>query len=132
MCRPTQTSKMLRSYLCARSDMYLSLRAKLAVIVSIGAIGYLLSIVCGLIIDHRVREELTAIKERYVPRVEIGPRLTAQFEKIHRGFQDAVSAHDIETLEGTHHTVGTFFEMINATDTAIDASATAQIRAAVN
>jgi CheY-like chemotaxis protein/signal transduction histidine kinase len=81
--------------------MRITLRATLTAIVAASAAAFLVLTLASDLLTRRVERELINIQERYVPKVELGPRLDAQFERIHRGFQDAVAAHDAEALAAT-------------------------------
>jgi signal transduction histidine kinase len=97
--------------------MRLSLRTRLAALVGAGALGFVLIVIVGVLIDRRVQIELLNVQRRYVPKVELGPRLTTQFERVRRGFQDAVAAHDAETLATTRLAVDQLMALATADDT---------------
>src|SRR2546421_3113999 len=81
--------------------MRLTFRIKLLAIVGTTALAFLLLMVAGAIIANRVERQLASIQEHYVPRVELGPNLEGLFERLRRGLQDAVAAHDTEALAAT-------------------------------
>ena len=81
--------------------MHFTFRAKLIAIVSTAAVAFIVLIAASSFISGKVREELVRVKNRYLPRVELGPQLTAQFERLQRAFQDSVAAHDADALDET-------------------------------
>ena len=76
--------------------MRLSVRAKLIAIVVVAAWAFVVLIVASSFIAARADRQLAAIRERYVPKIEIGPQLERQFEQLRRGIQEAVAARVAE------------------------------------
>jgi len=83
------------------SRMRLTFRAKLIAIVGATAFALLLFIVVGAVTAARVRGQLAAIQERYIPKVELAPQLEGQFDLLRRDLQDAVAARDGDALDAT-------------------------------
>ena len=94
--------------------MRFTFRAKLLLIVGAAALAFVVTIVVSQIIGNRVQHQLTTIQERYVPKVEFGPELEARFERLRRGFQDAVAAHDTDTLDGMRELRNAFLDRLAA------------------
>src|SRR5438128_10662200 len=81
--------------------MNLSFRSKLLALVATAALALVALVVFSAIIAGRVEGHLDDIRRHYLPKVGLRPRLEAQFERIQRGFQDAVGASDPEKLAAT-------------------------------
>jgi PAS domain S-box-containing protein len=112
------------------SPMRFTLRAKWMAIVGVAAFSFVLLIGASAWIANRVEQQLTTIQARYLPKLELEPRLEAQFERIQHGFQDAVASRDTETLAATAELKNTFLVFLAAAHEAVDpADAQALIRA---
>src|SRR5260370_35438424 len=81
--------------------MRVSLRAKLTKIVWASAVAFLVLILASTLRSRRAAQELITIEERYLPRVELGPKLDTHFARLRRSFQDAVAARDLDALART-------------------------------
>src|SRR3989442_12753516 len=81
--------------------MKLSFRSKLLALVGTAALALVALVVSSAIIAARVEGHLDDIRRHYLPKVGLRPQLEAQFERIQRGFQDAVAASDTEKLART-------------------------------
>ena len=81
--------------------MRVSFRAKLLGVVATATLALVSLVVVSSIMARRVDGHLEDIRRHYLPRVGLRPQLEAQFERIQRGFQDAVAANDVEKLAGT-------------------------------
>src|SRR5713226_5065596 len=81
--------------------MNLSFRSKLLALVATAALALVALVVSSALVARRVERHLDDIRQHYLPKVGLRPRLEAQFERIQRGFQDAVAASDSEKLAGT-------------------------------
>jgi len=64
-------------------------------------IGFVVLIAANIFIENSVERELFKIHGSYIPLIEVGPQLEAEFARVMRGLQDAVAAHDSEALEAT-------------------------------
>jgi signal transduction histidine kinase/ActR/RegA family two-component response regulator len=111
--------------------MRYTLRTKLTVIVGVAALAFLVLIVSGMIITKRADRQLVDIQRRYLPKVELGPYLEGQFDRIRRGFQDAVAAHDSDELEATRKLRKEFLDRLEAAREALDPRDAAALRAAL-
>jgi hypothetical protein len=78
-----------------------SFRAKLFGIVLVAAMGFIVMIGTGSAVGARIEHELALIRDRHVPRLELGPRLTQDFEALRLGLQNAVAAQDADGLAAT-------------------------------
>jgi signal transduction histidine kinase len=81
--------------------MRFTFRTKLLGFVGMAAVAFLLIIVASSVVASRVERQLAFIQRRYVPKVQLEPQLQGQLERLERGFQDAVAAHDTDALEAT-------------------------------
>ena len=111
--------------------MGLTFRGKLIAIVAVAAAAFLVLIATGAMLSSQVEEALLDVQQHYLPRMEIGPRLESRFEKLQRGLQDAVAAHDAEALAATHDLEVALLEEIVAARGVIAAGEVAVLRSAV-
>jgi len=105
-----------------------SFRAKLLAIVGIAAAALVALTVTSALISEEVAERLETIEDVYVPRVELGPRLEAELNRLSRRFQDAVAAHDTELLASARIIRDNLLEQITRAGTAIDDALAAELR----
>src|SRR5262245_53681851 len=111
--------------------LHLSFRAKLMTIVGTTAFAFIALMVISSVIAARVDEQLAAVQLRYVPKVELGPQLEAQFERLKRGFQDAVAARDGDALDDTREMRNALLEQLAAAQTVFEPAAVAEFRNAL-
>jgi len=109
----------------------LTFRGKLIAIVAVAAAAFLVLILTGAMLSKQVEGALLDVQQRYLPRMEIGPRLESRFEKLQRGLQDAVAAHDADALAATHDLEAALLEEILAARGAITTGEAAVLRGAV-
>src|SRR5687768_1424558 len=81
--------------------MRLSFRGKLIAIVATAGGALLALAVTTALTSANTGRRLTDLQDRFVPKLELGPRLEQQFEHLQRAFQDAVAAHDMDALAAT-------------------------------
>src|SRR3989442_8512381 len=81
--------------------MKLSFRSKLLALVAPAALALVALAASSAIVARSVEGHLDDIRRHYLPKVGLRPRLEGQFERIQRGFQDAVAASDTEKLAAT-------------------------------
>ncbi|HVZ72935.1 MAG TPA: response regulator [Polyangia bacterium] len=112
--------------------MRFSLRAKLTAIVAVAAGAFILVIVAGSISAALTERQLETIRERYLPIIEIGPRLEAQFEHLRRGLQDATAARDAEMLQGTRATFEDLRRLVATSHGVIEPTAAAALMTALD
>lgn len=74
---------------------------------------------------------LDDVQSRLVPRAELSPRIEAEFDALTRSLQDAVAAQDSGALEATIERKAALFELIGRAGPALDPSAGASLRWAV-
>ena len=81
--------------------MHLSLRAKLISIVAATAVSFAVVIVFDVRLVARQNHALDELEQRLVPKLELEPRLSAQFEQLAQAFKDGVAAQDRAAIEAT-------------------------------
>lgn len=112
--------------------MRFSFRAKLTLLVTIAATAFLLLLGAGALIDRRVEREVTTIRDRYLPKIALGPELQAQFERMQRGFQDAVTIRDRDALAATKGLRTKFLDRVAAAGPAVEPDDAVELRAALD
>ncbi len=110
--------------------MRLTFRTTLAAIVAIATLALLLVILASNVAARRVERQVARVQGRYLPLVELEPRLTAAFEQLRRGFQDAVGARDTEALAGTRELKAAFLASLDEAHGAVNPADDAALRAA--
>jgi CheY-like chemotaxis protein/signal transduction histidine kinase len=111
--------------------MRVTLRARLGAIVGTSALAFVVLIVAGTVAMRRTQSGLQTIERRYLPKVDLQPRLEAQLERLQRTFQDAVSAHDPEALGASGEIKGSFFGLLADAEEALDRNQVTALRAAL-
>ncbi len=102
--------------------MRFTLRAKLLTIVITSTLAFGILIAAGFILSNRLEKQLDKIQAHYIPIIELGPRLEADFEHIHRSFQDSVASQDWEALEKTEVLKNNFLSDLNAAGNVVEPS----------
>src|SRR5260370_439323 len=100
--------------------MRFTFRLMLLTIVGIAGLAFLVLIVASAVIADRTERQLINIRDRYLPKVELRPQLEGQFERIVRGLQDAVAAHDAQALAATRELKDSFLQQLAAAHAAVD------------
>jgi len=100
-------------------------------IVGIAALALVLLIVASGVVARRAEVQLSAIQDRYLPKVVLQPELDASFERLRRGFQDAVAAHDPETLAITKNLKDRFLSQLAGAEGAVEPDDGAALRRAL-
>src|SRR5712671_4528482 len=100
--------------------MNFSFRTKLLALVAIAGIALATLIASSAMIAQTTKGQLDHIRQHYLPRVGLRPRLEAQFERIQRGFQDAVAATEVEKLARTTDLKRDFLKQLAAASGAVD------------
>jgi len=108
-----------------------SLRSKLLAIVGTAAGAFLVLIVSSMVIAQRADVQLANVRDRFLPKLEVGPVLTQEFEHLRRSIEDAVAARDADALAATHTALDEFLAKLAAAPRAIDPAAAAAVRSAV-
>jgi PAS domain S-box-containing protein len=111
--------------------MRVSLRAKVMTVVAVTAVAFASLVGASELVARRVQHQLYAIREHYVPRVELEPGLTGQLERMERAFQDAVASHDVDALDAVGELRQAFLAELVAAQGALDAKAADELRIAL-
>src|SRR5438128_4126917 len=111
--------------------MNLSFRSKLLALVATAALALVALVVSSAIIAGRVEGHLDDIRRHYLPKLGLRPQLEGQFERIQRGFQDAVSASDSEKLARTGVLKKEFLQQLAAASDAVEPGLAAALEQAV-
>jgi CheY-like chemotaxis protein len=89
-------------------------RIKLLGIVGVAAASLAVLIALSAASGAQIEHQLSTIRDRHVPRLELGPRLDHQFERVRLAMQDAVAAQDREALEDTKSARDEFLRLLRA------------------
>jgi len=111
--------------------MRLSFQSKLLAVVATAALALLTLVVASEVISGRVESSMEDIRRRYLPKVGLGPRLEAQFERMQRGYQDAVAAADREKLAATVDIKQEFLRELAESSEAVEPALSAALAQAV-
>jgi signal transduction histidine kinase/DNA-binding response OmpR family regulator/HAMP domain-containing protein len=111
--------------------MNLSFRSKLLGLVATAGFALAAVVLASAIIAQRVERHLEDIRRHYLPKVGLRPQLQGQFERIQRGFQDAVAASDGEKLAATTQLKKEFLQQLAAAADAVDPDLAASLQQAI-
>src|SRR5688572_6119214 len=81
--------------------MRLTFTAKLILLVTVATLCGAVATVASSLIGAQQNRDLEQVEFRLVPRLELGPRLNAEFAQLGRSMQDAVAAEDANQLSAT-------------------------------
>ena len=105
-----------------------SLRARLLLIVGTAAVALLLTLLGSTLISAQQSRDLGDLEQRLVPKLELGPKLQGEFDRLRQAMQDAVAAQDPQALEATLDTRNHIIELIGSTRGVVDANDAALLR----
>jgi PAS domain S-box-containing protein len=108
--------------------MLVTFRTKLVAIVVAAAFAQLLLIFASTAIANRVERQLDDVQRRYLPKIDLQPRLEATLERLWRGFEDAVAAHDPEALAATRQVHESFLSQLEGARGALDPAAASKLK----
>lgn len=103
-------------------------QTKLLSIVGIAGLTFVASAVVGLFTADSVVKSVERIEARYVPLVELGPRLESDFDQLARRFQDSVASRDLEALEATRASEQQILDRLAAARAVVDPAKVASFR----
>jgi CheY-like chemotaxis protein len=89
-------------------------RIKLLGIVGVAAASLAVLIALSAANSAQIEDQLRTIRDRHVPRLEQGPRLNHQFERVRLAMQDAVAAQDRAALEDTSSARDEFLQLLRS------------------
>jgi two-component system chemotaxis sensor kinase CheA len=101
-------------------------------LVAAAAFALVALIVTGALVAARVDHQLALIQRRYVPKLELGPKLEAEFEHLGRSLQDAVAAQDQAALSESAQLKGTLSSQLTEAESTLDAVDVALARNAID
>ncbi|HKO53725.1 MAG TPA: response regulator [Polyangiaceae bacterium] len=105
-----------------------SLRARLLLIVGTAATALLLTLIGSALIGAQQTRDLRDVEQRLVPKLELGPRLQAEFDQLRQAMQDAVAAQDALALEATITNRASIFELLAGARRVLDPNDAASLR----
>jgi CheY-like chemotaxis protein/signal transduction histidine kinase len=108
--------------------MRLSFRAKLNAIVATAACALIALMVAGAITSSRMEDRLAEIQQRYLPKLELGPKLEGGFDRLRRALQDAVAARDLDAMNATAALEEKFLADLDASAPALTVGQIAAVR----
>jgi HAMP domain-containing protein len=109
----------------------MSFPRKLFLIVGTTAFAFLLVIIAGVFSAERVNNQIQSIEARYLPMMELAPKLEAELEEIEIGFRDAVSAQDREALDATRESRDELLALLERAEKVMRPGDPASVRAAI-
>ncbi|HEX8794051.1 MAG TPA: ATP-binding protein [Polyangiaceae bacterium] len=112
--------------------MRFAFRNKLLGIAAVPAAAMVAILAGSRILSARVDRQLSHIQRQYLPLVELEPQLEAGLERIDRGFQDAVAAHDLDALDAMGEVRREFVGRLDAAREATDPATAAELRGALD
>lgn len=111
--------------------MRVTFRTKLLLLVGTALLALVVTLIGSALLGLGQSRELAEVEGRLVPRLEVGPRLEAEFERLSRSMQDAVAAQDPDALAATAEHKSRILELIRSAENALQASEAAAIRWAI-
>lgn len=109
-----------------------TLRIKLFAIAGAAGFAFFILILASAITSQKVNQQVTEIRELYLPKMELGGHLESQFERLTKSFQDAVAAHDPEALAATRTIKDAFINDLMAASQTVGPDKAATLRGVVD
>jgi CheY-like chemotaxis protein/HAMP domain-containing protein len=111
--------------------MFTSLRTKLVLIVGTATLAVALVVGTSIVSGTRFLHDLNDVEARLVPKVELGPRLESEFERMRQAIQDAAAAQDPAALDATLASRTKLFDVIGSAGAALTPAEAASLRWAI-
>ncbi|HEY3500937.1 MAG TPA: response regulator [Polyangiaceae bacterium] len=111
--------------------MDLSFRTKLKAIVVATTLAFVSVLLLNGWLGYRQARSLEDVESRMVPKLELGPRLEAQFQRLRQSMQDAVAAQDAAALDESIRLRNELIGSISSAGAALTPAEAAQLRHAV-
>jgi CheY-like chemotaxis protein/signal transduction histidine kinase/HAMP domain-containing protein len=111
--------------------LQLSFRTKLLSIVAATTLAFVCVLAMQAWLGYRQTQSLEDVESRMVPKLELGPRLEAQFQGLRQSMQDAVAAQDSAALDDSIRLRNELIGTISSAGSALTPAEAAQLRHAV-
>ncbi len=111
--------------------MRFNLRAKLFSILGIAAFALVALIGVSSVFANRIQQQQLLLEKKYIPKLELKPKLEACFERLRRSLQEAVSAHDHDALAATREREQRCLENLSRADGILSPGDVADLRFAI-
>lgn len=98
--------------------MATTLTKKITAISVISGVGFIMLVGTGFFVTRRVNHQIETVRQKYIPLIESGPKLRADFESIKRELQDAVASRDQDALHATQEMYQNFQKDLRVIETA--------------
>ncbi|HSC89304.1 MAG TPA: HAMP domain-containing protein, partial [Polyangiaceae bacterium] len=108
--------------------MRLTVKLKLLLLVCAALLSLALVVGVSESISRTQQSALDDAERRLLPRLELGPKLDAEFVRLRQGIQDAVAAQDLAALDATMANKTRIFDLINGAGAALEPSLAASLR----
>jgi CheY-like chemotaxis protein/HAMP domain-containing protein len=106
-------------------------RARLATIALVTVVAFAALIVTGAMMSADVKRQLDEVRYLHLPRLQVGPQLEAEFERLGRALQDAVAAQDADAARATVRHKELLLAAVRAAGRAIEPARASTLAAAV-
>ena len=100
-------------------------------VVALATVAFALVVGVYAWIGAREARDLEDLEGRLVPKLELGPRLDSQFERLRQSMQDAVAAQDPAALDASLQLRNDFIATVSSAGPALAAADAAQLRHAI-
>jgi signal transduction histidine kinase len=107
-------------------------RAKVMAIVAIVGAALTAVVIAGALLAARTEREIETIEARYLPLVQLQPKLEGELEHLERAFQDAVAAGDATELAAASESRRRFLAQLDGANVATDPAAAAALARALD
>ncbi|HEX7668553.1 MAG TPA: response regulator, partial [Polyangiaceae bacterium] len=101
---------------------------KLLLMVAMALVPLAIVVSGSSLIGARQARDLTDVESRLVPKLELGPRLEAEFERLRQNLQDAVAAQDSAGLDAAAETKEKLFALVAGAGAALTPGQAAALR----
>jgi CheY-like chemotaxis protein/signal transduction histidine kinase/HAMP domain-containing protein len=109
----------------------ITFRAKLLLIVGTAVLALCAVLLGSAFIAERQAADLQNVEGRLIPKLEIGPRLEAHFERLTLTYQNAVATRNSSALSASWGMRDELFELIRAGSSVLEPAAAASLRWAI-
>jgi hypothetical protein len=110
----------------------ITFRDKLILVAAPALVALAAVVAVSRVIAVQQAADLTDVEERLVPRLELGPKLESEFQRLRRSVEDAVAAEDKVGLEATRALEGELLALVESSKGALDPGDAASLRRAID